>query len=75
MPNICGKPIFPLRGFIPIGHCGLIEYHDGKCMMQIETKSDAMQTKQLDIDLRDLWKPIRDLPDGHTPCFPFAYET
>ncbi len=64
--TVCGAPMFPRRGFDPIGHCGLAKGHVGAHMLQVETKAEAerMSTKQLDIDLNDAWKPIRDLPDG-----------
>lgn len=71
MDEKCGKPIFPTRGFIPTGHCGLFKNHDGKCISQVETKSEAerMSTKQLDVDLNDAWKPSRDIDDDTIPIY------
>lgn len=71
MDEKCGMPIFPKKGFTPLGHCGLNKHHAGKCVLQTEIKSEAdqMPTKQLEIDLNDAWKPIRDLPDNELPLY------
>ncbi len=75
----CGRPMFPARGYIPIGHCGLHRGHDGypeQCAILIETTSQAERdaTRKLDLDLTEYWKPARDMPDDETPLFPIEDE-
>lgn len=59
----CDEPIFG-RQLVVLGRCGLFKGHDGKHLSQVETKAetDRMSTRQLDLDLGEAWKPIRDLP-------------
>ena len=67
MTDVCGKQIWKKgRGLVLEGHCGLAQQHIGRCMLQVETRAEAerMSTKQLDLDLTEAWKPIRDLPGG-----------
>jgi hypothetical protein len=67
----CTLPIFPQRGgLIPIGHCGLEVNHSGVCRIIDEAKSvhERTITHELDVDLSEAWKPIRDLPDGELPA-------
>ena len=79
MFEACGRPIFPRVGFIPVGHCGLHKGHDGfpeKCAILVETvpEHERDASKQLELDLADYWKPIRDIADEDTPLFPIGDE-
>lgn len=74
MTERCGKPIFPLRGFNPTGHCGLTKNHEGLCCLEsaLSAEQERKATKQLDLDLSEAWKPSRDLPSGETPIGPWC---
>ncbi len=67
--ELCGRPIFPRRGaLIPEGHCTLPHGHIGACAIgSHDRKAWRTETHELDVDLTEAWKPIRDLPDGELP--------
>jgi hypothetical protein len=67
----CGMPMFLKKGFEPTSHCGLPKHHLGKCMAQVVTNSESerISSGQLDLDLNDLWKPIRDISDEDIPIY------
>lgn len=65
----CGAAVWGKGSVLnrPLGHCSLPKGHEGKCMIQVETKKIGEVQFELDLDLTDpdpcdTWKPGRDIP-------------